>query len=153
MTATPEQRPSQSNFEEALRKRLSQHREAGATVPDVERVRNGIDLADLDEIVKRLGLSQEALERTLCVSARTLARRRKGDRRLTLTESDRLWRLLHVFNLALEAFEDDEDRARTWLMTPKAVLRGETPLARLDTEPGLREVEDMLTVIDETAAA
>ena len=148
-----EQQPSQSDFEAALRRRLSQRREAGTTVPDVEGVRNGIGLAELDAVAKRLGLSQEALERALCVSARTLARRRKSDRRLTPAESDRLWRLLHVFDLALEAFGGDEGRARTWLTTPKAVLRGETPLARLDTEPGLREVEDMLTVIDETAAA
>jgi len=32
-------------------------------------------------------------------------------------------------------------------------LDGETPLQRLDTEPGLREVEDLLTTIDETGAA
>jgi hypothetical protein len=30
---------------------------------------------------------------------------------------------------------------------------GTTPLERLDTEPGLREVEDMFTVIDQTGAA
>jgi hypothetical protein len=35
----------------------------------------------------------------------------------------------------------------------KGVLGGESPVERLDTEPGLREVEDMLTVIDETGAA
>jgi uncharacterized protein (DUF2384 family) len=47
----------------------------------------------------------------------------------------------------------DEDAARAWLKRPHALLGGECPLARLDTEPGLREVEDMLTTIDETAAA
>lgn len=144
---------SQSAFEEALRERLSQQSETEAAVPGVNGVRHGIDVATLDDVCERLRLSQEVLERTLRVSARTLQRRRKGEQRLTPAESDRLWRLLHVFNRALTAFDHDEDAARTWLTTPKTLLRGETPLERLDTEPGLREVEDMLTVIDETAAA
>jgi hypothetical protein len=39
------------------------------------------------------------------------------------------------------------------LTEAKAVLGGESPAERLDTEPGLREVEDMLTVLDETGVA
>lgn len=58
----------------------------------------------------------------------------------------------HLFRLALKAFDGHENAARTWFVTPKAVLDGETPLERLGTQPGLREVEDMLTVIDETTA-
>ena len=153
MSATLTQKSARAAFEEALRKHLAQRREDSAGVPNASGIREGIDLAALDQIQKRLGLSQEVLERTLSVSARTLQRRRKGDQRLTAAESDRLWRLLHIFDLALEAFGDREEAARTWLTTPHPLLQHETPLERLDTEPGLREVEDMLTVIDETAAA
>jgi putative toxin-antitoxin system antitoxin component (TIGR02293 family) len=67
-------------------------------------------------------------------------------------ESDRLWRLLHVWERACCAF-DDPASARDWLYEPSALLGGEAPGAHLDTEPGLREVEDMLTVIDETGTA
>lgn len=153
MSATLTQKRSREAFEDSLRKHLAQRREDRAGVPDASGIREGIDLAALDDIQQRLGLSQEVLERTLSVSARTLQRRRKGDQRLTAAESDRLWRLLHIFDLALEAFGEREEAARTWLTTPHPLLQGETPLERLDTEPGLREVEDMLTVIDETAAA
>lgn len=153
MSATLTRKSPQSAFEDALRGHLTRRRAVEAAVPDVEGVREGIDLAALDAVRERLGLSQEIVERTLCVSARTLQRRRKGEQRLTPAESDRLWRLLHVFKLALAAFGGHEEAARTWLTTPKTLLGGETPLDRLDTEPGLREVEDMLTVIDETMAA
>jgi putative toxin-antitoxin system antitoxin component (TIGR02293 family) len=153
MGATLTRKPSQKAFEKALRKHLERREQIDTAVPDFEQVRRGVELAALDAIRDRLGLSQETLERTLSVSTRTLQRRRNAEYRLTPAESDRLWRLLHVFELALEAFEQNEDAARSWLTTPKALLSGETPLDRLDTEPGLREVEDMLTVIDETGAA
>jgi len=152
MSTTLTENPSQEAFEDGLRRHL-EHPAADTIVPGVEGVREGLDLAELDALRERLGLTQDVLERTLDVSSRTLQRRRKGDRRLTPAESDRLWRMLHVFELALEAFNGNEGAVRAWLTTPKPVLNGETPLDRLDTEPGLREVEDMLTVIDETAAA
>ncbi|MDX1545636.1 MAG: antitoxin Xre-like helix-turn-helix domain-containing protein [Rhodothermales bacterium] len=142
----------QATFEADLREYLAGRSAPPPAAPDASRVREGIDLATLDALRERLGLSLEELERTLHVSSRTLQRRRKAEQRLSPAESDRLWRLLHIFARALTAFEHDEQAARAWLTTPKSVLRGETPLERLDTEPGLREVEDMLTVIGETAA-
>jgi putative toxin-antitoxin system antitoxin component (TIGR02293 family) len=60
--------------------------------------------------------------------------------------------LLHVWTRAIDALGTDA-AARTWLTTPHSLLDGEAPIERLDTEPGLRMVEDMLTVIDETGAA
>ncbi len=123
-----------------------------APVPDARAVRAGLALSELDALVATTGLSLEAVGRLLDVSPRTLQRRRAAGERLSPAESDRLWRLFHVLALARRAFGNDES-ARTWLSTPKTLLAGETPLDRLDTEPGLREVEDMLTVIDETSAA
>lgn len=152
MSTTLRPEADQSTFEADLREHLASLSAPRPAAPDVYRVREGLDFATLDALRERLGLSLDELERTLHVSARTLQRRRKAEHRLSPAESDRLWRLLHVFDLALAAFEHDEQTARAWLTTPKSVLEGETPLERLDTEPGLREVEDMLTVIGETAA-
>ncbi len=121
-------------------------------VPDRETVRAGLGLEALEDVQRRLGLAPEALEQTLHVSTRTLQRRRKHKQPLTAAESDRVWRLIYMLARATVAL-GDEASARTWLTTPKALLGGETPLQRLDTEPGFREVEDMLTVIDETSAA
>lgn len=60
--------------------------------------------------------------------------------------------MLFIVEEARVALGSDES-VRIWLTQPHALLGGETPLERLDTAPGVREVEDMLTVIDETAAA
>lgn len=140
----------QSAFVRSLR--AARRQPTTALAPDADAVRAGLDLDALDRLVAATGLTAEAVGRLLHVSPRTLQRRRAAGERLSPAESDRLWRLLHVVTLARRAFGDD-GAARTWLTTPKTLLAGETPVGRLDTEPGLREVEDMLTVIDETSAA
>jgi putative toxin-antitoxin system antitoxin component (TIGR02293 family) len=68
-------------------------------------------------------------------------------------ESDRLLRLARVFELGVTVFEGDTERAVRWFTMPKSRLGGESPLERADTEPGIREVEDMLYTIEFTMAA
>ncbi|NBB74821.1 MAG: DUF2384 domain-containing protein [Bacteroidetes bacterium] len=153
-TSTTTSPPSadQDAFEDALRTFQSTPAYEPEAPPDIERVREGLGLAELDAVVDALGLDQPALQDVLGISVRTLQRRRKQGDALTAAESDRLWRLLHIWQRSRAAFSADE-AARTWLKTPHGLLGGETPLERLDTEPGLREVEDLLTTIDETGAA
>ena len=144
---------SQEDFEQGLREHLTAQRRGRATaVPGANRVRCGLPLGVLDDIKETVDLGWNQLGSLLGTSARTLQRRRQRSEDLTPAESDRLWRLLHVWRRAAEAL-GSEEAARTWLIEPHGLLGGESPLGRLDTEPGLREVEDMLTVIDETAAA
>lgn len=163
---------AQERFERGLRQHLSaQRRGRERAAPEAERVRSGLPLSLLDDIKETVGLGWDQLEGVLGTSARTLQRRRQRGEDLTPAESDRLWRLLHVWHLATQALGTDE-AARVWLTEPHALLGSggsseegssehgssqhgspEAPLSRLDTEPGLREVEDMLTVIDETTAA
>ena len=153
---------SQEAFEDRLRQRRkgrpTQHSAAVAAVPDASQVRSGLEVGLLNELLEQLGLSQEAFARMMGVSVHTLQRRRaESGGRLTPAESDRLWHLLlgttrSSWDHALGAL-GSADAARAWLTEAKAVLGGESPAERLDTEPGLREVEDMLTVLDETGVA
>jgi len=144
-------RLSQDDFEESLHRR-HETRHRRNEVPDASRVRSGLQADLLDNLVGQLNLSQEALAEVIGVSSRTLQRRRSGKDKLTPAESDRVWRLLHVWDRAHAAF-GSTSAARAWMTEAKGVLGGESPVERLDTEPGLREVEDMLNVIDETGAA
>ena len=153
MSATaPPRRTQQNEFESALRSFRAVRSESEAAPPDIERVRSGLGMAVLDAVFDALALEQSAVEDVLGISVRTLQRRRKQGSDLTPAESDRLWRLLYIWKRSRTAFASD-DAARTWLKTPHGLLDGETPLERLDTEPGLREVEDLLTTVDETGAA
>jgi putative toxin-antitoxin system antitoxin component (TIGR02293 family) len=142
----------QDAFEDALRAFQSTPAYDPEAPPDIDRVREGLGLAELDAVVEALDLDQPVLQDVLGVSVRTLQRRRKRGDCLTAAESDRLWRLLHIWQRSRTAFAA-HGAARTWLKTPHGLLGGETPLERLDTEPGLREVEDLLTTLDETGAA
>jgi putative toxin-antitoxin system antitoxin component (TIGR02293 family) len=72
-----------------------------------------------------------------------LTRRLQQHARLTAAESDRTVRLAQVFNAAVETL-GSEEKATQWLKTPNRVLRGGRPLDQLDTDPGVREVEDVL---------
>ena len=144
--------PSQETFQQGLRDHLAAQKPGPPSVPAADRVRSGLPSDLLGDIKETVGLGWDDLESVVGVSARTLQRRRERSEDLTPAESDRLWRLLHVWHRVTEAF-GSEDAARTWLTAPHKLLGGDSPLEHLDTEPGLREVEDMLTVVDETAAA
>jgi putative toxin-antitoxin system antitoxin component (TIGR02293 family) len=66
---------------------------------------------------------------------------------LTPDQSDRLSRVLRMIDLA-ETMFGDPAKARTWLRRPTPLLDGESPLDRLDTDFGIRQVEAILGRID-----
>ena len=118
----------------------------------VTAVREGFSFEVYERLRATLGVSARELAEVLSIPARTLQRRKQAGR-LTSEESDRLLRVARIVELALVVFEGDAERAVRWLTTPKTLLGGESPLARADTEPGAREVEDMLYAIEFTMPA
>lgn len=106
-------------------------------------VRDGIPARALLAVAERTGLRQADMSSRFGISQRTLTRRLAQHARLTATESDRAVRLAHIFAMAVETLGDDE-KAAEWLKTPNRALRGGRPLDQLDTDPGVREVEDIL---------
>jgi putative toxin-antitoxin system antitoxin component (TIGR02293 family) len=78
----------------------------------------------------------------LVLPRKTLAHRRiLGS--LTPDQSDRLSRVLRIVNEAEETFGDPA-KAHAWLRRATPLLDGETPLDRLDTDFGTRQIEDIL---------
>ena len=108
-----------------------------------ELVREGLPVKALFLLAERLGLRQAEIAEKIGIPLRTLTRRLASNSRLTPAESDRTVRLAQVYATAVETLGDDE-RAASWLKTPNRVLRGGRPLDQLDTDPGVREVEDVL---------
>ncbi len=80
------------------------------------------------------------------MSPRTMARR-KGERRLSAMESDRLYRLARVAAHAEEVFGGPE-KAGTWLLRPNRALGKAVPFELLDTDEGTRQVEAVLGRIE-----
>jgi putative toxin-antitoxin system antitoxin component (TIGR02293 family) len=108
-----------------------------------ELVREGLPVQSLFLLAKRLDLHQAEISQKIGIPQRTLTRRLQRHSRLTAAESDRTVRLAQVYTAAVEAL-GDEEKAAQWLKTPNRALRGGRPLDQLDTDPGVREVEDVL---------
>lgn len=83
----------------------------------------------------------------LVIPRRTLDRRHDSGEPLTVSESDRLLRVVGVIVRATEALGDSE-KGRQWLRTSNRALRGETPLSLLRTDIGARLVERVLGRIE-----
>ncbi len=109
-------------------------------------IRAGLSFKKLTDICHELKLTQQDLSRSLGLNTRTLARRKK-EQKLDTQESDRLYRLVSIYALAIVVLEN-KDFALNWLSTPKTLLGGEIPLSLLDTEVGSREVEKLLNRIE-----
>jgi putative toxin-antitoxin system antitoxin component (TIGR02293 family) len=118
-------------------------REVGQGGALAELVRQGLPAQSLSLLAKRLDLRQAEISEKIGIPQRTLTRRLQKHSRLTTAESDRAVRMAQVYATAVETL-GSEEKAASWLKTPNRSLRGGRPLDQLDTDPGVREVEDVL---------
>jgi putative toxin-antitoxin system antitoxin component (TIGR02293 family) len=111
-----------------------------------ERVRKGLPFAALVAVMDDYGISRDALCSVLHLSARNFLRRRE-QKRLSPDESDRLYRLARVIAHANRVFEHPEESA-DWIHTPNTSLSKQQPLALLDTDIGVQQVDQVLGRIE-----
>ena len=113
------------------------------------RARQGIAVAEAVGIMQSWSIPVGAFAALLGVSERKWSRARagRGDGLLSPVQSDRLLRASQVFDHARVAFDDDQD-AVAWFSIPNHALSGETPLSLMDTDAGVRHVDDVLTRIE-----
>lgn len=116
----------------------------------VPGVRQGLPVWMVDDAVSSGRVSLTELDR-LVLPRKTLSHRRTLGN-LTPEQSDRLMRLLRIIDEA-EATFGDKAKAHSWLRRPTALLDGEAPLDRLDTDLGTRQVEMFLGRIAHGIAA
>ena len=109
----------------------------------IQQLERGFSFRTLQTFESRSGLAMSRLAATIGIPERTLARRRVS-RRLTPDESERLLRISAIFEDAVDLFEGDVAAAVNWLTTPRKALGDRAPLAYARTEPGAREVENLI---------
>lgn len=102
----------------------------------------GLPIAFFDGLCAELQIAAQEMASVLNIAPRTLARRKK-EGRLQTAESERLYRLGALFEKAVAVLGDVE-AARSWFKNPARALGDAAPLHFADTEPGAREVEDLL---------
>jgi putative toxin-antitoxin system antitoxin component (TIGR02293 family) len=111
-----------------------------------EMVEAGASYGAFSRGAAALGLSENRFADILGIPSSTLARRRKA-KRLSLEESERLFRFVQLLERATDVLEDAA-YARAWLETPNDAFGGRSPLAMARTEPGAQAVHNLLTRVE-----
>jgi putative toxin-antitoxin system antitoxin component (TIGR02293 family) len=121
--------------------------ELGHGVGDVVRtLRAGLPADRALALASALDVSLDRVAGLLGVSPSTIARRRRSGR-LTMSESERAYRIGRLVERAAEGFGSAETGAE-WLKRPTWALGGESPLDYADTEPGALEVDRVIGRIE-----
>jgi putative toxin-antitoxin system antitoxin component (TIGR02293 family) len=108
----------------------------------IQNIKRGLPISAFEKIQRELEVSADTLASTVNIASRTLARRKK-EGRFHPDESERVLRIASLFDRALQVLHN-QNRVRLWFKSPQKALGGKTPLEYADTEPGAREVEDLL---------
>jgi putative toxin-antitoxin system antitoxin component (TIGR02293 family) len=109
-------------------------------------VREGLEIGWFDDLAKRFGASGTAFAAIVGIDPRTLTRRRR-EGKLTPKESNALYHLAVLYEHALDVLGDPET-VRNWFNSPEPDFSEMSPLALLDTAPGLKEVDHLLGRIE-----
>lgn len=109
----------------------------------VERVRSGLPASSVASLADALSLKRASVAERLSIPQRTLSRRLATRSRLTHEESDRALRMARVVALTKEVL-GSEEKGSHWMSNPNRALGGQRPFDLLDTELGVRSVEEVL---------
>ncbi len=112
----------------------------------IAAIKEGLPVATFDALKNAMGISEQALATVTKIAVHTLTHRKK-EGRLHIDESERLLRIGLLYDRAVEVLGGQEV-ARQWFVTPLTALGNVSPLDYADTEPGAREVEDLLGRIE-----
>lgn len=109
----------------------------------VAHVRAGLPASTVTLLADTLSLQRAQVAKRLNIPSRTLSRRLATKSRLTQDESDRTLRMATVVAMANEVL-GSEQKASRWMVAPNRALGGKRPFDQLDTELGVRSVEEIL---------
>ena len=109
-------------------------------------IRDGLPYSALEAIMSTFQLEREHVSSALHLPLRTLTRR-KREQRLNPDESDRLFRLARIAAQAVEVLGSQE-KAASWLRQPNRALSNQNPVDLLDTDAGVRQLEEILGRIE-----
>ena len=113
----------------------------------VSLVTAGLPTSAVARLQRTSGLTQERIQQVAGISKGSFARRKQTGR-LSPEESERLLRVSRIFERATSLYDGDQAGAREWLETPIPALEDQRPLDLAQTEPGAREVEDLIGRIE-----
>jgi putative toxin-antitoxin system antitoxin component (TIGR02293 family) len=116
----------------------------GRSEGEMERLlREGLPISVLGSFRENWGFTVMELAGSLAIPKSTLMRMLERRQRMASADSDRVYRLASILALAEQAI-GDRKKAQRWLRQANQVLGSQTPLRALETEIGVRRVEQIL---------
>ena len=112
-----------------------------------QRVEEGLPVMEVVKFGKQAGYTSDELAKLIQIPARTYARRVADKAKLKVHEGERATRLMRIFDRAKQLFATEEN-VREWLQTELPALGWRTPVDYAQTEPGAREVENLIGRIE-----
>lgn len=109
----------------------------------VNFIERGFSFQTLERFQRHSGLPMERLATAIGISPRTLSRRKK-EKKLSSSESDRLVSISRLFALTVELFEGNKEQSNRWFLNQNRALGNLSPLEMAATETGSREVENLI---------
>jgi putative toxin-antitoxin system antitoxin component (TIGR02293 family) len=109
-------------------------------------IRAGLSTSALKQLQTSWNFTVLEISAALAIPRSTLMQMMRSPKKMTLADSDRLYRFAQVLALA-ERYIGDRSRALGWLRYPNEVLGSVTPLHALETEIGRQRVIQTLGVI------
>jgi putative toxin-antitoxin system antitoxin component (TIGR02293 family) len=113
----------------------------------IHQIKRGYTLDKFERLKEEFGVNREKLADVASISLATLHRRKVSMKRLSPDESEKIYRLEKLYDVAVEVL-GDKASVRSWFNTPHIVFEGKTPLEYADTLPGSEEVERVLRRIE-----
>jgi len=113
---------------------------------DLQSVESGVPVATMADFVAASGLQLRDIY-DVVIPARTLKHRKARKQPLTPDESDKLARLIRLYDHAVRVLGDRE-KALHWLNKPLRRFEGRSPIQMMRTEFGARMIDEMLGQID-----
>ncbi len=108
-----------------------------------EALDKGFSVAVYSRLSKETGISKARVATIISIAPATLTRRMKSGT-FSIDESDRLYRLTEVIDLATKLFEDDITSAVKWIEAPVKALGNKIPSDMLKTTAGIEEVINLI---------
>lgn len=112
-----------------------------------DEVRKGLSVEAFGNVLAFTALPSDVVLKATDISERTLARRKK-EGRFDPHESERLLRFGRIFEKAVDLFGGNREAATHWFRQPHRALGERRPLDLVETEPGGREVEELIGRIE-----
>lgn len=110
---------------------------------------SGIAVSAVLEMAGLLEISEDEMARHIDIPRSTYHRYRSKGGRLDLLRSDAIEKFASLYRQACETFGGDKEAARQWLKAPQVGLAHQVPLQLARTTVGFREVQKLLTRINE----